>query len=212
MNKIYLSLLLIIIYFGLTVLIFKGIHLISGLVSLQVESFKHFIIGVSVASAAVISLFHLIKRKIIIIQTKSVLLNTEIRITIFIGVILLAFAHSVFSGNGGYLNDITRNKFMNFVLPYMVILPVATELVFRNGIQYLLKQKLSSFLAIFFTSALFGLTHVFPEFMFSPMAYLRFFAVSLILGYSFNISGSIIIPIAISAVYNLFVLIAFSVL
>lgn len=211
MRKIYLSLLLFIIYFGLTVLIFKAFHLISGFVSLQVESFKHFIIGVSVAAAALITLFHLIKRKIIIIQTKSVLPNTEIRITIFIGVILLAFAHSVFSANGGYLNDITRNKFMNFVLPYMVFLPVGTELVFRNGIQYLLKQKLSSFLAIFFTSLLFGLTHLFPEFMFSPMAYLRFFAVSLILGYSFNISGSIIIPMAISAIYNLFVLIAFSV-
>lgn len=82
------------------------------------------------------------------------------------------------------------------MLTTIVCAPILEEILFRGIIQNSITQRLGSFRGVIITSAIFGAIHVIP-----PQAINAFF-VSLVIGYIYVKSGSLIAVIAIHAINN----------
>ena len=207
MKNIYYSFSLFLAFMILTIAFFQLELIAARIFSINIEYYKQFLYGVSAVLSTLLTVSFILKKNIIQIKTRLKVSLKFARLMIFSGLIFLVICHALFSGTGSRDNEIVGNTLINYILPFVIVVPVSQELIFRNGIQELLSRAINTHFAISVTSVLFAVASALPDFQFTASGFIQSYFVSTILGYGYKYSGSILITITISSLYYLFVLI-----
>ncbi|QYY37360.1 CPBP family intramembrane glutamic endopeptidase [Ruficoccus sp. ZRK36] len=91
------------------------------------------------------------------------------------------------------------------VLMAGIIAPVVEELIFRGALYRFLKGRLHPLVALTLSSLVFALMH------FNLLQFVPLFLLAMLLGRSYERSGSILVPIALHACFNLNTLLVFAI-
>jgi membrane protease YdiL (CAAX protease family) len=208
MKNIWYSIAAFLVLISLMTLLKLSVMFIIRLANIDYENYRQLIIGMAKAISVLVIMLVLIKNGLIKIKTKSQVSLHSSRIFIFIGLNLLVLIHYTFSRDLSI--EIHYPVYLNHILPIVIIVPIAEELIYRNGIQELLKQSYNIHFSIFTASFLYAMGYV-VLFNFSSAIFIFHFLIGVVLGYCFHYTGSILISISVNLLYRLFVLIALTI-
>lgn len=97
----------------------------------------------------------------------------------------------------GYLQDADPATFILLTILAVVVAPMAEELVFRAGVYRFLKGRYRARVAMVLSSALFALAHV------NIASFVPLLILGILLSLTYEITGSIRVPIVFHACFNL---------
>jgi len=203
MKKILSPIYIFIIYVLLIALLITFVKVLFDSIGFDYSSFVYLISGLAKAISAFLIMWFLVKRKTVSIKWKTKVPYLHLVLYSLAALILMVLVHFIISGKSDVNVEFDIQTLLNLIIPTIIVAPLAEELIFRNGIQEILAKKFNPFFAILFASVLFGLDHVLPL-NFDWLLLVNHSISGLILGYVYHFSKSIIVPIFVHFLFNLF--------